>query len=362
MLLDSECFKLQDSRIKAVQSGRMSVQALALSIQPRDWLFQYKNSIYTLTEDQYYAMQQLQQSVHLSKEVFQRLLQDLPLNVSQQDNKKLLQIKQKKVNCSTCKYNSYKTKVKNIISSYPFIVESYGIKQKVNAIRPYPFQTAEVKSKISLIAPKFFTATQYDRTPCLDCVTKHIGMAYIKGCQSQKGYPQHLILSIANLQEAYEECPKDAQFLRQNLMFCISKSIRQHKAFVPFSNLINLVQIARHTTVNAEANIANQQDTQYALILNQTDKQTLRQLDLISKMRCIQEVQKAIDIVYSDVSQLSIKFQGQMGVLQDTILPYSKNISNILRNRRLIFKYAPQMMRNTQYDCKDILTALKGDL
>jgi hypothetical protein len=37
----------------------MSLQALVLSIRPKDWLFLHKDTIYTLTEDEYYASQQL---------------------------------------------------------------------------------------------------------------------------------------------------------------------------------------------------------------------------------------------------------------------------------------------------------------
>ena len=356
MKLDVECFKLQDPRIRAVQKGRMSLQALTLSIRPKDWLFQYKDTIYTLTQDQYYASQQLREQYYLSKDKFQEVMDKLPLAVSQKDNKQLYSIKQKRIGCSNCKYNSYKTRVKQILSNYPSVLEQlHLLNRRYLEARTYPRYTSTIVSKITSLLPTFFAVQEYTRTPCLDCVTKHIGMAYIKGCEAQKGYPQHLVLAIANLQEAYQECPSDMQFLKQNLMFCIGKSIRQKKAFVPLNNLLNLISLARNTTKIEQANISNVQDTAYQLVFSQQHKQFLLELDIISKMQLLREVQKVVDIIYADtIEQRSIKFQGQSGVLQDMFLPYSKDISNILRNRRLIFKYTPELMQNTQYDFKDL--------
>lgn len=49
-----------------------------------------------------------------------------------------------------------------------------------------------------------------------------------------------------------------------------------------------------------------------------------------------------------------------MGSLADMILPFSVKVSNLLRNRRLMFKACPELVRQTEYDCKDLQEALKS--
>ena len=49
---------------------------------------------------------------------------------------------------------------------------------------------------------------------------------------------------------------------------------------------------------------------------------------------------------------------GYLGSLADLILPFSEGTSNVLRNRRLMFKAAPQLVCNTEYDNKDLKEAL----
>lgn len=48
-----------------------------------------------------------------------------------------------------------------------------------------------------------------------------------------------------------------------------------------------------------------------------------------------------------------------MGVIADMLLPFSPQVSNMLRNRRLMFKACPDLVRNTCYDCKDLVAAMK---
>lgn len=363
MKLDAECFKLQDPRIQAVEKGRLSVQALIKSIQFGDWLIQYKNTVYALTQDEYYAAQQLKPQFILTKELFQTFLESFEqYSLSQQDIITLRKIKQQKKGCSTCKYNSFKTRVRNILRKYPDIQKNLfkgTFLQPQIKLRQYPNTKAVLQSKISKIIPSFFSVQQYKMEPCLDCVEKHLCMAYRKGCQAEKGYPEHLVFAVADLQNAYQECPSDMAFLKEHLMFCIGKTIKDGKAFIPIQNLLYLINLARRTTASIEANVKNQQNSQYALDFDQNTIKILQELDILSKMTLIKEVKILIDIIYKDNKLLEQEFQGQMGILEDAILQYSIAAGNVLRNRRLLFKYAPQMIRNTQYDCKDLLKFLQ---
>ena len=53
-----------------------------------------------------------------------------------------------------------------------------------------------------------------------------------------------------------------------------------------------------------------------------------------------------------------MEYTGLMSGLADSILPYSSVAANILRNRRIMFRAAPELVRDTEYDCKDYREAL----
>lgn len=360
MKLDNQCFKIDDARIAAVRRGVMTVEALALLLRPFDWLFQFKDTIYLFTQDQYYASQQLLSDYSMSHTTFNQILNQLPLNIDQKDNKYLQRIKKDSIQCSKCKYNGYKTRVRQIINKYPQLLQRYKLSvDKEEAIASYPAHKSNIVSKAQYILPQFFYIKQYKRQPCLDCVQKHISMAYIKGCEAQKGYPHHLAMAVANLQQAYQECPEDIQFLREHIMFCIAKTIKDKKAFIPIQNIITLIQLARSTTKIAEANIKNDTDSQYQLLLSQKNIEQLQKLDVITKAKLSVQIEKLIAIINSDKDNLSVLFQGQASVIEDMLLPVSKDISNILRNRRLIFKLVPHLIKDTEYNYTDILNALR---
>ena len=44
------------------------------------------------------------------------------------------------------------------------------------------------------------------REPCLDCVIKHLGQAFVTNIECNLGYPDHILLVIGHLAEASEEC------------------------------------------------------------------------------------------------------------------------------------------------------------
>ena len=65
---DEQVFKLNDSRVKALSTGKLTVAALAYTIKPGDYMILYKNTVYALTEDQYYAAQQMDMQKYLTQD------------------------------------------------------------------------------------------------------------------------------------------------------------------------------------------------------------------------------------------------------------------------------------------------------
>lgn len=359
---DEEVFKLKDSRVKALSTGKLTVAALAFTIRPGDYLILYKNTVYALTEDEYYAAQQMDMEKHLTKEAFEQVLNEDISKLDTVDREAAEKIKRSKTKCSTCQYNSYKTQLLRIMQKYPWLLSKYKLTKIKKEIREYPEVTEPVISKVSDLFPTFFQKVEYDRKPCLDCVEKHIGMAYIKGNEAKQGYPEHLVLAVANLQEAYEECPKDCSYIREMLLFCIGKTKLENKAFIPLDNLLYLIKISRESTKMPEANEPNAADDTYALELDDEMKQELAAIPVLKKLDIMNELKAMIQLIYSDKDHMSVKYQGYMGSLADMILPFSTKVSNLLRNRRLMFKGCPELLRQTEYDCKDLQEALKNPM
>ena len=367
MNIDPEVFKLRDPRIAAVATGKMSVQQLVQMIRPGDCIIFRDGTVYALTEAQYYAAQRAQEQFILSKDQFQEVFTWSKELFSKQDAEKLSEIEKRKGRCSKCQYNTYKAKVLTILKNYPellkrFIDDSYAVK-----CPPYPETSGKVHSKVAKVFPKFFGEEPYIRKPCLDCVQKHIsiaktcellGQAYVKGCETLQGYPEHKLLAIANMQEAYEECPEDCEELRDIIMFCIGKSKKDNEIFLPLHNILYLIQLARLETASEEALQQNEPDSAFALEFTSEMLEHLSTLPVPMKARLVGILDALISAEYGDSENQKTLYQGYMGTLADQLVNTYPDISNILRNRRLMFKAAPQLVKNTEYDCKDLREAL----
>ena len=365
--IDNQVFKLKDARVTALSRGRLSTQQLANMIRPGDCIIFKDGTIYALTEAEYYAAQRTRVPTTLTKEQFQDILNWPEKDFSQQDYRKIQDIKKRKAKCSTCQYNTYKSRVLNIVGHHPQLLQRI-IKQDIDPVVPaYPQTTAPVRSKVSKVFPHFFGKTEYGRKPCLDCVQKHVSVArswellnqaYVKGCQTLQGYPEHFALALANMEEAFEECPKDCEELRDIIMFCIGKSKKENQLFLPIENILYIIQLARAETSTEEALDQNQPDEAFALQLSAQMKQDLYALPITMKARLLGILEKLLEVEYVGGTQQRVLYQGHLATLADMLVNVCPAVSNVLRNRRLMFKAAPQLVQNTEYDCKDVKEAL----
>lgn len=44
--------------------------------------------------------------------------------------------------------------------------------------------------------------------------------------------------------------------------------------------------------------------------------------------------------------------------MADDLVPFCPEVSNVLRNRRLLFRATPELIKDTEFDCKDLERAL----
>lgn len=363
--IDPSVFQLLDPRVQALQSGRLTVNALAYTIQPYDCMAIVGDTIYALSELQYYALLPIQPAKEFTKQQFQGLLQQ-PLSQLSADDMKIVQyIRASKDGCPVCKYNSFKNKLRSILLKYQVYKKrfDYKLDASVHQQKPYPGTRKHIPAKLMQAHPHLFEPIAYDRVPCFDCVQKHIGMAYVKGTEVQTGYPQHLVLCLANLQQAYEQCPLECEQLRETILFCIGKTKKQSKPFVPVNILCGLIDIFRRNSRSEIALTENAPAPDMQLQLSATMSEVIHNIPITQKVpiaAAINQILKLISKQNIDSSkQLRVQWAGRMVSLADMFLPFSADLSNMLRNRRLIFKAAPSLSKGTEYSGQDILAQLK---
>ena len=363
--VDPDVFNLIDPRVQALQTGKITVNSFAFTIQPYDCLTIIGDTIYALSQFQYYALMPIQPAKQFTKEQFQAILSQPLQQLSKEDKDAVQYIKKAKDNCSACRYKAFKNRLRSILLKYDVYRVRLGqdMEAHIQRYKDYPGSRCSIPAKLMQAHPHLFEPITYDRVPCFDCVQKHIGMAYVKGTEVQAGYPQHFVLCLANLQQAYQQCPVECKQLRQTILFCIGKTKKQNKPFVPISILCGLVDIFRK---NSGSNIAlsqNKPAPDMTLELNQAMVTTLRTLPITEKVaiaQTINQITKLISKQNIDLDKvLCVEWAGRMVQLADKLSPFSTDISNMIRNRRLIFKAAPSLSKDTPYSCADILAQLK---
>ena len=112
--------------------------------------------------------------------------------------------------CSSCAMRKHVKTLKSILSAYgddvSYVPNSYHIKSR---------------------------DTDSHRIPCVDCVAKHIGQAYILQSEFYQGYTEYLGLIESHLEEALAECPRDAIELRKLIKTLITEITVDRKPNVP---------------------------------------------------------------------------------------------------------------------------------
>ena len=363
--VDPSVFDLIDPRVQALQTGKITVNSFAFTIQPYDCMAIVGDTIYALSQFQYYALLPIQPAKQFTKQQFQTLLQQPLSQLSQQDMKVVDYIREAKSSCTSCKYKAFKNKLRSVLLKYQVYKQRFDYKLDAHVLQQklYPGSKSVIPAKLMQAHPHLFEPIQYDRVPCFDCVQKHIGMAYVKGTEVQTGYPQHLVLCLANLQQAYQQCPVECKQLRQTILFCIGKTKSQNKPFVPINILCGLLDVFRRNSKSDTALTQNKPAPDMVLQLSQQMLSTLHDIPITQKVpiaAAINQILKLISKQNIDSNrQLKVQWAGRMVDLADMFLPFSVDISNMLRNRRLIFKAAPSLSKGTEYSGQDILAQLK---
>ena len=357
--VDPQVYKLKDSRVTKLKQNRITIDQFLLCIRFFDWFMVLNNTIYAMSQSQYYSYYapKLQQPRLIS---LSQLNDALDQQITAQDKHQLANIKNKLIGCSTCTFKKYADKATAIVKKYPELVSKYRLQIYKPILFKYPEVTQPIIQKISKIYPINYSLIKYTRKPCFDCVGKHLGSAYIKAIQVIQGYTQHNVLSLADLQQAYQECPAQCTQLRNLIRLCISKSIRDGIIFIPLQLLARQLQKAKQTVVSDSIAFEQNKPAQQLIIqLDAADKDILRNIQFSVKQHLAYEIDQLITTIQSSSQNIKLLWSGYMARIAQLLMPYSTRLSQIVRNRRLLFKQMPQATIGTQFNCSDILNQIR---
>ena len=76
-------------------------------------------------------------------------------------------------------------------------------------------------------------------------------------------------------------------------------------------------------------------------------KAELANIPVIKKARLIKPIEDLIRIEYAELSSnTGALYQGYLGNIADELVPFCPDVSNVLRNRLLVFRASPQLVQN----------------
>ena len=365
MKLHSECYKIKDQRIDAVMAGRMSLQAFAMTIRPADPFVLIDDTIYALSEAEYYSTRSLIKIYDEYEQTFKHVLSldDLSM-MEQQDQDFINKVRKELPTCPVCKYKRYRQAIYRIAKKYHLNIE-YHFDAAKN-ISDYPETKAEVRPVVTTLLDHLYDLPKQDRKPCIDCVEKHVAQAYILAQEAAMGYPEHRILMCGHLAEAIDEAPNDIPELKYTLQNCMATTMKTGEAFLPLYPILALIKLVREH-VN-QAPVDDDMREEAPPVTDTIDLTTEIQLEL---KRLPENTQRniwgnAIDIKnaileykISKKEEPRIRFEGIVANLAESVVSQAPLFANMLRNRRLMFAADPALAVDAGYNFDDVVQLLK---
>lgn len=360
--VNPEVFKLEDPRVKQLASGRISAEAFSLLIGPEDPFMLVDNTIFAMTENEYYATRAITPVNRTSEAAF-RYVVELPDKsfMHKVDQDYMDRLKADLPTCPACRYRKYKNEVVKLIHKYNIRIPDEYRDQKVEAdIPPYPKTSGQVVSLLTLMLQHMYRVSMPVRNGCIDCVEKHIAQAYILGNEVLCGYPEHFALVIGHLGEAIDELPMDFKALKDTLVFCLGYTRKNKRPFVPIGLIMPLVDTARkalNQSMEAQKDsIVDNRSTEMNLDFTDIEKNELVILDERILTTILRHLENA------DATSDRVPWEGAVACAADACAGLCPNFSNMLRNRRLIFIGDVALAAKSGYSFKEIRDYIAGCL
>lgn len=368
--VDSNVFKLKLPIIEKLRTGKLSSQALALLATPSSPYVLIGDTIYALTEKEYYAMRMPTSMTVSMDAVMNKLISTEDLSfMTEADAAMVRKMKDKLPGCPSCRVKKYKDIAYKLVKKYnidiPEATASVA-QQPQKSKDEYPETTGEIVPIVSTLLEDMYKAQIQVRKPCIDCVEKHVSQAYITGKEALQGYPEYISLVAGHLCEALEETPRELVHLRRTLEFCLARTNYTGTPFVPLSLIYPVIQAAKKEVTSLDEVPTTAQSTDAFNIditdgideeISQLDQSLLpRALELCS---IIQDSETILEVENGNAEEIRLSWEGAMGNLADHIVNAAPTMANMLRNRRLLFCADPRQAAASGYSICDVLCMLE---
>ena len=100
-------------------------------------------------------------------------------------------------------------------------------------------------------------------------------------------------------------------------------------------------------------------DESFDLDLTDNMIEKLASLPVVVKASILAQIKNLLKVEYKEsYPEQKAAFQGLMANIADDLVDYCPEVSNVLRNRRLLFRATPELIKDTEFDCRDIEKAL----
>jgi hypothetical protein len=192
-------------------------------------------------------------------------------------------------------------------------------------------------------------------------VRKHVASAFVLAGEAVAGYPEHIAIINAHYGEAIDEAPVEAAAIKDTLSFCMAKTAETKTPFVPLGAIMAQLRLIDASMLDAD-NTRTEAATTLELDVSDAIKDELAELPeeiLESLRRSALSVSDFILKYKNDRSQEALAgWEGSMNVLAERTAQITPLFTNMVRNRRLLFRGDPSLMVESGYDMTDILQCL----
>ena len=368
--VDNELFKLQDPKVEKLLEGKLSIQAFSLLVQPGDPYVLIGDTIYALTEQEFYAMRAVLPVNIMTDKVFHYVLEQCPEveHMHDKDKKFIAKVKEELPDCPACRYRRYKDEIYKLIKAYNIKLPSDIAPKMEEDVEPdkaeYPKVSGPVEPKVADLLKHLYKLPADVRKPCIDCVEKHLSQAWVLSKEAKQGYPEYVYLVVGHLGEAIDEMPVELKALRQTVEFCLARTNYTKVPFVPLMLIAPLLTLARKSLDTAVEDKQDVEAISSVLDLDLTpamlDELVELKLDSKSCARALELAQQADNFIpeveNSETGRLA--WEGAMGCFADAIAELAPKTANMVRNRRLLFHVNPKLCEQagmTLADVREIL-------
>lgn len=361
-----EVFKVEDPRVLRMRGGRLTTEAFAFLITPEDPFVLIKDTIYLLTEQEFYALRAAPAYAQLDDTAFMYVigLPDVSF-MEPADIAYIAKVRESHQGCTACRYRHFKQGIQRIANKYKLVVPRSDVPDV--KIVEYPKISEPIVSKIPQLLRPMYQIPYPERKPCVDCVEKHVAQAWVLAGEVVAGYTDHIALVAAHLGEAVDEVPKQLAALRDTLEFCLARTNLYRKPFVPIRLILPLIDLARLNDMETYNHTYTEMPADATMVLD-FDEGLKKELEDALKdtntYRLCGMLQKADDIILEykkkPSQSLRVMWEGVLGTIEGECAFTAPGFAKMVRNRRLLFLGDPGLAAEADYGFSDIVMCLNG--